>query len=145
MPFPCAPSSCLSPALDVPLPFYKKLLLGHPEVMSHSTHLLMVSSGCKASRYAMAGPWSRTLAICAVTLMLKAVIDSTFFLSVLYKPLLPWELPSRIAQAREGLPAPQPILTVEPILVLGSESFPCHSVDKVRTILPITGCVAFKT
>lgn len=77
--------------------------------------------------------------------MLKAVMDSTLFLSVLYKSLLPWELPSRIAQAREGLLAPQPILTVERILVLGSESFPCHSVDKVRTILPITGCVAFKT
>lgn len=27
------------------------------------THLLMVSSGCKASRYAMAGPWSRILGI----------------------------------------------------------------------------------
>ena len=92
----------------------------------------------------MAWPWSRILGICAVTLMLKAVIDSMLFLSVLYKSLLPWELPSHTAQAR-GLLAPQPILTVEPILFLASESFSCHSVDKVRTILPITGYVAFKT
>ena len=51
----------------------------------------------------MAWLWSRTLETYAMTLILEIIIDSTLFFPLLCAPLLPYELPSHMAQVTELL------------------------------------------